>query len=82
MIYSIIDDLKNGKQNFLRLLTFILTYFLLLTGFSLAVKATGLNEYGLSNRDSLWKLVTGLNYQSAGTYRKFIDDLIIAIYRF
>lgn len=74
VIYSIIGDLKNGKQNFLRLLTFILTYFLLLTGFGLAVKATGLNEYGLSNRDSLWKLVTGLNYQSAGTYRKFIDE--------
>lgn len=73
LIYYIIANAKRGKRNFFRLLTFIATYFLLLAGLNWSIQVSGLNEYGLSNHDSSWKFVTGLNYQSSGTYRRFID---------
>ncbi|UQS81924.1 hypothetical protein MOO45_06970 [Bombilactobacillus folatiphilus] len=46
----------------------IVVYWLVLVSLSSAVKLSGLNEYGLSNRDSEWKFVMGLNYPSAGAY--------------
>ncbi len=49
--------------------------------FSLAgwgIKASGMNQYGLNNNDPEWKFVTGLNYQSTGTYSSDMERLIDA----
>ncbi|USQ69359.1 glycosyltransferase family 39 protein [Companilactobacillus allii] len=61
-------------------LSFLLTlaiYFVLFSLSGWGIKAAGINDYGLSNNDPQWKFLSGLNYQSGGTYsndlNKFID---------
>ncbi|KRN99072.1 ArnT family glycosyltransferase [Companilactobacillus kimchiensis] len=53
-------------------------YFILFSLAGWGIKATGINNYGLSNNDPEWKFVTGLNYQSNGTYSSDMDKLIDA----
>jgi len=72
---------KNGKFDYQKPLKIVLALAIYLVLFSLAgwgVKASGLNAYGLSNHDPEWKFVTGLNYQSSGTYSPEMDKLIDA----
>ncbi|WP_246005698.1 glycosyltransferase family 39 protein [Companilactobacillus insicii] len=79
IVYALIYILmkhKNYKSGFKILLTLAI-YFILFTLAGVGIKASGINEYGLSNHDPEWKFLTGLNYQSGGTYsnelNKFID---------
>lgn len=37
------------------------------------VRASGLNPYGLANNDTEWKLISGLNYESNGTYSEELN---------
>lgn len=72
---------ENGKFNYRKPLKILLSLMVYLVLFSLAgwgIKASGLNAYGLSNYDPEWKFVTGLNYQSNGTYSPDMDRLIDA----
>ena len=72
-------SLENGKFNYQRLLKVfsgLLIYFALFSLAGFGIKASGLNAYGLSNYDTEWKFVTGLNYQSSGTYSPDMDRLI------
>ncbi len=61
----------------LKFLLTLATYFVLFSLAGVGIKASGINSYGLSNHDPEWKFLTGLNYQSGGTYsndlNKFID---------
>lgn len=68
---------KHNYQSSLKILATLAIYFLLFSLAGWGIKASGINEYGLSNRDSEWKFVTGLNYDSNGAYspdlNRFID---------
>lgn len=69
------------NNNYKKALKVVLSLLVYLVLFSLAgwgIKASGINEFGLSNHDPEWKFMTGLHYQSNGTYspdmNNFIDD--------
>lgn len=68
---------QHNYQSSLKILATLAIYFLLFSLAGWGIKASGINEYGLSNRDSEWKFVTGLNYDSNGAYspdlNRFID---------
>jgi len=53
-------------------------YFVLFGLAGWGIKASGMNQYGLNNNDPEWKFVTGLNYQSTGTYSSDMERLIDA----
>lgn len=60
-------------------LKFLLTlgiYFVLFSLSGWGIKASGVNEYGLSNHDPQWKFLSGLNYQSGGTYSNDLNKFI------
>lgn len=66
-------------HNFKSALKIILSLLVYLLLFSLAgwgLKASGINTYGLSNHDPEWKFMTGLHYQSTGTYSPDMNDFI------
>ncbi|MQS89129.1 hypothetical protein [Companilactobacillus mishanensis] len=63
--------LNNNKFNWnaiWKVLIVLAIYFVVFGGAGLLIKSSGLNQYGLSNRDSEWKFVTGLDYTSKGVY--------------
>lgn len=68
LIYRLWSAQSNWKSSIAQLLGLVAVYFLLLASLGSAIKLSGLNAYGLSNRDSEWKFVMGLNYPSSGTY--------------
>lgn len=82
IVFAIIYLLfENGKFNYQKPAKILLSLVIYLVLFALAgwgVKASGLNAYGLSNHDPEWKFVTGLNYQSNGTYSPDMERLIDA----
>lgn len=59
---------KTFRQVCARGFLLLATYLLVATVASQLVVATGLSQYGLSNNDPLWKVVTGLNAESKGGY--------------
>ncbi|AKP67605.1 hypothetical protein [Companilactobacillus ginsenosidimutans] len=62
---------KNNKFHLDAIWKFLIVlaiYFAIFSGAGMLIKSSGLNQYGLSNRDSEWKFVTGLDYGSNGTY--------------
>jgi len=54
----------------------LLIYVSILSITGIMIKETGLNEYGLKNSDPEWKFVTGLNYESSGTYSDDLNRII------
>lgn len=63
--------LKNNKLNWDALLKVIIVlgiYLILFSSAGLLIKSSGFNQYGLSNRDSEWKFVIGLDYKTFGEY--------------
>lgn len=63
--------LNNNKFNWVAIgkIAIVLgIYLMMFSGVSMLVKSSGLNGYGLSNRDSEWKFVIGLDYNSKGQY--------------
>ncbi|WP_334329819.1 ArnT family glycosyltransferase [Companilactobacillus sp. HBUAS59699] len=57
-----------------KLLITLAIYFVIFSGAGMAIKSSGLNSYGLSNRDSEWKFVIGLDYNSRGVYDQAMVD--------
>lgn len=78
VVYALIYLLLKNKDYHATLKTFltIAIYFILFAIAGWGIKTSGINEYGLTNNDPEWKFVTGLNYQSAGTYSPDMDQLI------
>lgn len=78
IVYALIYLLLKNKDYHatLKVLLTLVIYFVLFSLSSWGVKATGINAYGLTNNDPEWKFVTGLNYQSNGTYSPDMDKLI------
>ncbi|WP_125762328.1 hypothetical protein [Companilactobacillus hulinensis] len=68
IIYMLIQNNKFDIHAIWKLLITLAIYFVIFSGAGMAIKASGLNEYGLTNRDSEWKFVTGLDYNSSGVY--------------
>lgn len=63
--------LKNNKFDFSaigKIAIVIALYLVIFSGAGMLIKSSGLNSYGLSNRDSAWKFVIGLDYASNGVY--------------
>ncbi len=54
----------------------IASYYLVSIIISYTFIFTGVTEYKLTNRDPLWKFVTGLNYESNGQYSKKDMDFL------
>ncbi|APX72113.1 hypothetical protein M5C72_02930 [Companilactobacillus allii] len=74
IIYMLIKNNKFDIHAIWKLLITLAIYFAIFSGASGLIKATGLNEYGLTNRDSEWKFVTGLDYNSKGVYDQTMVD--------
>lgn len=68
IVYRILARSESWQQNLVSLLSLILVYFLVIAASGSLIKQSGLNEFGLKNRDSEWKFVIGLNYPSRGSY--------------
>lgn len=78
VVYALIYLLLKNKDYHATLKAFltIAIYFVLFAIAGWGIKTSGINEYGLTNNDPEWKFVTGLNYQSAGTYSPDMNQLI------
>ncbi|MGQ2375340.1 ArnT family glycosyltransferase [Companilactobacillus zhachilii] len=78
VVYALIYLLLKNKDYHATLKAFltIVIYFVLFAIAGWGIKTSGINEYGLTNNDPEWKFVTGLNYQSAGTYSPDMNQLI------
>lgn len=68
VFFKIIRQHSFNIHSLWRLLIILGIYFAIFNFAGLLIKSSGLNQYGLSNRDTSWKFVTGLNYESSGTY--------------
>lgn len=78
ILYTMFEKNKFNYRKPLKILLSLLIYLALFSLAGWGIKASGLNAYGLSNYDPEWKFVTGLNYQSNGTYSPDMDRLIDA----
>lgn len=76
IIYLMFEHGKFNYQKPAKVLLSLVIYLILFAIAGWGVKASGLNAYGLSNHDPEWKFVTGLNYQSNGTYSPDMERLI------
>ncbi len=74
LIYVLMKK-RDFKASSLFLLTLVI-YFVLFSLTGVGLKASGINEHGLSNNDTEWKFLTGLHYESSGTYSNDLNDLI------
>lgn len=74
LIYLLIDKDKFNWSKIVKIIITLLIYQVIFSGASLAIKNSGLNSYGLTNRDSEWKFVVGLDANSDGAYdQKMVD---------
>lgn len=78
LFYVLIDNGKLNYSSAAKVIVSLLIYFVLFSLAGWGVKAFGINAYGLSNHDPEWKFVTGLHYQSNGTYSDDMNKLIDA----
>lgn len=74
LIYLLLN--KHDYHASLKVLATLAIYFVLFSLAGWGVKSLNINQYGLSNNDPEWKFVTGLNYQSSGTYSSDMEKLI------
>lgn len=75
LVYKFYDK-KINLHNILKLATTFIIYLAIFSAVGMAIKSSGLNEYGISNRDSEWKFVTGLDYNTKGIYDQNVVDSI------
>ncbi|ACL75755.1 integral membrane protein [Ruminiclostridium cellulolyticum H10] len=61
-------DKKIKVETAVKILGFVTVYVLLGKGMSMATQISGLNQNGLSNNFPLYKIVVGLNSETAGCY--------------
>src|SRR5699024_2833543 len=74
LIYLLIENNSFNWSKIIKVVITLLIYQVIFSGASLAIKNSGLNSYGLTNRDSEWKFVVGLDANSDGAYdQKMVD---------
>ncbi|CAJ1181341.1 hypothetical protein CPR19092_LGOLGGFK_00531 [Companilactobacillus paralimentarius] len=74
LLYMFIANDKFSWIGLGKIVMTLLIYQVIFSGASLAIKSSGLNSYGLTNRDSEWKFVVGLDAYSGGSYdQKMVD---------
>lgn len=78
IVFTLIYVLMKHKdyKTSLKFLLTLAIYFVLFSLAGVGIKASGINEYGLSNNDPQWKFLTGLNYESSGTYSNDLNSVI------
>ncbi|MQS75894.1 ArnT family glycosyltransferase [Companilactobacillus halodurans] len=68
LLFLFISNNKFDWSKILKVLITLVIYQVIFSGAGLMVKSSGLNSFGLSNRDSEWKFVVGLDANSNGSY--------------
>ncbi|AKP68074.1 hypothetical protein [Companilactobacillus ginsenosidimutans] len=68
LVYMFMRNNKFQLSGIYKLLVVLAVYFVIFSGAGMLIKSSGLNEYGLSNRDTEWKFVIGLDENSKGVY--------------
>lgn len=58
------------KKFFINTLVILATYIVIIQATSLIIQKTNINQNGLANKNTLWKFVCGLDYNSGGSYSK------------
>lgn len=74
-IFNILHT-KNKKEEFINLILFFVTYFLVSYTLSYIVVILGINPYGLSNNAALYKVAVGTGYENLGLYS---DNVVLKI---
>ncbi|KRK96642.1 ArnT family glycosyltransferase [Companilactobacillus futsaii] len=74
LLYLLIDKNHLNWSKIVKIIITLLIYQVIFSGASLAIKNSGLNSYGLTNRDSEWKFVVGLDANSDGAYDQQMVD--------
>ncbi len=68
LLYMAIQNNQFHWKNLGKILVTLIIYQVLFSATGMAIKSSGLNSYGLTNRDSEWKFVVGLDANSNGSY--------------
>lgn len=68
LLYMAIQNNQFHWKNLGKILITLIIYQVLFSAAGMAIKGSGLNSYGLTNRDSEWKFVVGLDANSNGSY--------------
>jgi len=68
LLYLFIQNNQFNWSGLGKILITLVIYQVIFSAASMAIKSSGLNEYGLTNRDSEWKFVVGLDANSNGSY--------------
>ncbi|MFC6175320.1 hypothetical protein ACFQAV_00625 [Companilactobacillus huachuanensis] len=68
ILYLFIQNNQLNWSGLVKILITLVIYQVIFSAAGLAIKSSGLNEYGLTNRDSEWKFVVGLDANSNGSY--------------
>ncbi|AYE38932.1 hypothetical protein D1B17_09935 [Companilactobacillus zhachilii] len=68
LLYMAIQNNQFHWKNLGKILVTLIIYQVLFSTAGMAIKSSGLNSYGLTNRDSEWKFVVGLDANSNGSY--------------
>ncbi|MGQ2375488.1 hypothetical protein [Companilactobacillus zhachilii] len=68
LLYMAIQNNQFHWKNLGKILVTLIIYQVLFSAAGMAIKSSGLNSYGLTNRDSEWKFVVGLDDNSNGSY--------------
>lgn len=67
-----------ARRTLTGLLALLAVCFLVARGADIAVKASGLNPYGLANNNLLWKFVLGLNHDTTGSYSPIDEEIVFS----
>jgi len=68
LLYLFIQSNQINWSGLGKILITLVIYQVIFSAAGMAVKGSGLNSYGLTNRDSEWKFVVGLDANSNGSY--------------
>lgn len=74
LLYLLITENKFNLSGIGKILITLVIYEIIFSAAGLAIKNSGLNSYGLTNRDSEWKFVVGLDANSNGSYDQQMVD--------
>lgn len=74
LLYLFVTEKKFDLSGLGKILITLVIYQVLFSAAGLAIKSSGLNSYGLTNRDSEWKFVIGLDAKSNGAYSQQMVD--------
>ena len=79
LLFIIFKDMRINKEYFINIgktLGVAIIFFCVINIFSVYLINTGVTRYEFGNRNPLWKFVTGLNYESNGSYSHEDNELL------